>query len=333
MIRIMIMRKKIEISLLALLFMGSAPLWAQDDTTEDPFDPVNYNQYSDNMTFFGQVRMNGEIQPDGTIVAVFCGEEIRGKGVVQKNGNKEHTAKIIITGETKGDPLHFKVCTGGRVIEVDQGATFNSTESLGSRSNYYYIDLPAPVVTTPSSEGWSTTCVPFNAKIPDGVTIYAATGIEGQELKVAKIEGGKILPANTPVLVESNSADGGSVEWLSRVADGDVTIAKNLFLGTTEPKEVAANSVLTLGHHNDTGEIGFWRYTGTEVPANRAYLADVPAEVKGLVIDFEDGADGIMAPKVEQARTGWYDLNGRKLYGKPTQRGIYINNGNKTVVK
>ena len=29
----------------------------------------------------------------------------------------------------------------------------------------------------------------------------------------------------------------------------------------------------------------------------------------------------------------WYDLNGRKLNAKPTQRGIYINNGKKIVIK
>ena len=29
----------------------------------------------------------------------------------------------------------------------------------------------------------------------------------------------------------------------------------------------------------------------------------------------------------------WYDLNGRKLSGKPTQKGLYINNGQKEVVK
>jgi hypothetical protein len=28
----------------------------------------------------------------------------------------------------------------------------------------------------------------------------------------------------------------------------------------------------------------------------------------------------------------WYDLNGRKLNGKPAQKGIYIKNGKKIVV-
>jgi hypothetical protein len=29
----------------------------------------------------------------------------------------------------------------------------------------------------------------------------------------------------------------------------------------------------------------------------------------------------------------WYDLNGRKLQGKPTRKGVYIQNGQKVVVK
>ena len=29
----------------------------------------------------------------------------------------------------------------------------------------------------------------------------------------------------------------------------------------------------------------------------------------------------------------WYTIDGRKLDGKPTQRGIYINNGKKTIIK
>jgi len=30
---------------------------------------------------------------------------------------------------------------------------------------------------------------------------------------------------------------------------------------------------------------------------------------------------------------GWYDMNGRKLSGKPTTKGMYINNGKKIVIK
>jgi hypothetical protein len=30
---------------------------------------------------------------------------------------------------------------------------------------------------------------------------------------------------------------------------------------------------------------------------------------------------------------GWYTMDGRKLEGKPTKKGLYINNGRKIVIK
>ena len=30
---------------------------------------------------------------------------------------------------------------------------------------------------------------------------------------------------------------------------------------------------------------------------------------------------------------GWYDLSGRRLSGKPTVRGIYVNNGKTYIIK
>lgn len=315
----------------ALLLVGSATFRAQD--IEDPFPDVDYNQYADNMTFFGQVMMGGEIQPDGVIVAVYCGDEIRGKGVTKKQGKHEHCAKFNITGETKNQPLHFKVFIGGRIIEVDQGEKFVNNTKLGSTTDYYYVNLPLPVVTTPSNEGWSTTCVPFNAEIPDGVTVYAATGVEEGRLQVTQLEG-KILPANTPVLV-GTSVDG-NFEWLSRVATADKP-ETNIFKGTTEATPVEANSVFTLGHDKVTGEIGFWRYTGTTIPANRAYLDNIPSDVKGITfLNDEDGVETVNSEQFTVNTGAWYDLSGREVRrasNRTLQRGIYVREGKKFVVK
>jgi hypothetical protein len=37
--------------------------------------------------------------------------------------------------------------------------------------------------------------------------------------------------------------------------------------------------------------------------------------------------------KMSDVRDAYYDLNGRRLTGEPTKKGIYINNGQKVVVK
>ena len=71
-----------------------------------------------------------------------------------------------------------------------------------------------------------------------------------------------------------------------------------------------------------------------------AYMVLDPEAVKVnvLVEDFENGttsikslsADNIQGLKVAE---GWYTINGMKLNAAPTEKGIYINNGKKVVVK
>ena len=37
--------------------------------------------------------------------------------------------------------------------------------------------------------------------------------------------------------------------------------------------------------------------------------------------------------KIDNSDDAWYSLDGRKLNGKPTKKGLYINNGKKVVIK
>jgi len=48
---------------------------------------------------------------------------------------------------------------------------------------------------------------------------------------------------------------------------------------------------------------------------------------------FDGGSSGIDAPWSPKKQGQTYDLNGRRLTGKPSQPGIYIQNGRKVVVK
>ena len=73
--------------------------------------------------------------------------------------------------------------------------------------------------------------------------------------------------------------------------------------------------------------------------ANRAYL-QIPtavlnnsANAVGIVFDDEvDGINGISQNAVE-ADNDWFTLDGRKLSGKPSTKGVYVVNGRKVVVK
>jgi hypothetical protein len=301
--------------MLVLLIMGSASLFASGD---DPFPPVNEYKYSMSMTITGYVYLGSEkLTTDQDVtVAVYQGDEIRGKGKLRTQKSYSNFYMITVYGETTGEPLHFKVHAEGRTIEVDQGLKYEANTTPGTIDAPYYIYLPAPVVTTASSEGWATTCLPFNAKVPDGVTVWNATGIADGQLVIQKADG-TILPANTPVLLSVESSVS-PFEWLSRVADGNISTNGSIFVGTTEKKEVEANSVLTLGHSKTSGEIGFWLYTGTTIPANRAYIADFPTNSRGAKIAIDDITTNIQQPQLPQSPQQLYDLYGRITNGQPT---------------
>ena len=63
------------------------------------------------------------------------------------------------------------------------------------------------------------------------------------------------------------------------------------------------------------------------------------ASTRGFDISFGDddptNIEEIVSSKSSNSHSpdAWYDLSGRKLPGKPTAKGIYINGGRKFVIK
>jgi hypothetical protein len=58
------------------------------------------------------------------------------------------------------------------------------------------------------------------------------------------------------------------------------------------------------------------------------------ARVTSFVMNLgDDETTGITTTNYTNKTDAWYDLQGRRLSGKPTARGIYINNGKKVVIK
>lgn len=341
------MNKFCFLSLIILVGAFScAPLMAQ---TADPFGDVDDSKYSNTMNITGYVRfaemVNGQWSVVGdqvlgneTVVAVYCGDELRGKGSPADFNDKYFSLLMLTVYGEELDPLHFKVYTDGRVVEfAPDGFTFMTDQRLGKAKEPYYIDLPAPVVTTFSPEGWATTCLPFDARVPDGVTLYDATAIENNELVKEKLKA-NVLPKGIPAILQLSNSElpNGQIEWLSAVIDEETAAANSqlsLLKGTTGPTTVAANGVLTLGHSDDSGELGFWLYSGTTIPANRAYIADFPAGSRGAKLSLDDGSTTRISEIVngEWPNSKCFDIQGRKLPNRQINKGLYIVNGHKMV--
>ena len=321
--------KKIQ-TILALLLVGSVSMLAEGD---DPFPAVPHSKYQANMTLTAQAMLNGEILTSEAIVAVYHADQIRGKA--RPNAEK-NILSITVDGDIDDEDIYFKVYTGGRIIEVDQGAQYTYYGKIGSYDAPYIINLTV-VTTNTSAEGWATTCLPYNAAVPEGVTVYAVREYSDGafQLAAAVTTGTSILPKDTPVLLKSEGQT--SYEWLSRVADGDVAVGTNILQGTTEEKTVEAESVLTLGHSNDAQRyIGFWLFEGTVIPACRAYMSKdvIPSTSRGAVFNWKDETTGVggsplWTDGVDALSVQGFDLQGRPFSGK----GLKIINGKKCIVR
>jgi len=76
------------------------------------------------------------------------------------------------------------------------------------------------------------------------------------------------------------------------------------------------------------------------VPAVITESGDEPVAVRSVTMNFGDGTDATGVVELKNSRIeelnsddGWYSMDGRRLQGKPAQKGVYIHQGRKIVVR
>jgi hypothetical protein len=119
---------------------------------------------------------------------------------------------------------------------------------------------------------------------------------------------------------------------MTRTATASSDTQANDLVGTMEATATPANCfTLSSGPQG----VGFYRYTGDEVAAGKAYLIYNGASAAREFIGFDE-TTGIRPPLTPAAQEGngcaWYDLYGRKLQGEPAKKGIFVRNG-KMIIK
>lgn len=89
-----------------------------------------------------------------------------------------------------------------------------------------------------------------------------------------------------------------------------------------------------------TDPTGFWECANTVIPTNRAYLAlpaGMTANAKQISFVIDDGETTGIVNITETTANGesdtWHTIDGTRLNGKPTTKGIYIHNGRKEVIQ
>ena len=115
------------------------------------------------------------------------------------------------------------------------------------------------------------------------------------------------------------------------------------FLGTYKSTAFDAEdkSILLMGGENTL----YYPTAGAGIGAQRAYFkigsdgALLARRLTAFNIDFgDDETTGIIAIEhgtlnIEHSADAWFTLDGRRLQGQPTAKGLYIVNGKKVIVK
>ena len=139
--------------------------------------------------------------------------------------------------------------------------------------------------------GMATLYYDHDLVIPDDDDLLFVGYINGEKdriLNIKKLKGK--IPENTGILMMANN---GTYRFYYSEDEVDA-VTDNLLSGVTEETPVTDfdGTVYTLGRGKNSGYMGFHRFTGADLPANKAFLVrDSSSSVNayGLVLDNEDG--------------------------------------------
>lgn len=218
---------------------------------------------------------------------------------------------------------------------------------------------------------YSTICLPYNFTASETCTFYTFKGVtqDTQNNWVADIEETTAaLTANTPYIFTTESAtsvtfSNDAVNAAASYSDADAktTITDWTFQGTYSQISLPKTDEYDYGFATGNGttiDVGtfvhlvsgasaapfraYLKYTGSDAnwakAPNRAGAANdaMPSRIIVRIVGADGGttAIGTLDTRTGEISTGeWFDLNGRRLQGKPSTKGIYIHNGRKEVLK
>jgi hypothetical protein len=166
------------------------------------------------------------------------------------------------------------------------------------------------------------------------------------------VTSGSTITAGTPFIVKWTGKDVTNPVFsgvtVSSTTPGSVTSTDGYvtFISTYSPVPIYADPAtnLYLGAENKL----YYPSSAKDINSFRGYFQlkgltagepDTSTGVRAFVLNFGDEeTTGIIDIEhgtlnmEHSADAGWYDLSGRRLSGKPTKPGLYINNGRKVLV-
>jgi hypothetical protein len=214
----------------------------------------------------------------------------------------------------------------------------NYSNLAADKREYEFIDLPFVKSENSTSEYAAPYAASTDLTTPLGMTAYIVTGVTNKDRVI--LEEVDYIPNGVPVLMLTGKrADGfGKVLKTSGTYTTDELAAikaKNKLSVNTSATEIEAaliylfykgEFVLNAKGTLPAGKVYLdLRDTSNPTPAPRLYIVGVDSNTT----EIED----VRYNKEDAQNERWFTLDGRMLQGKPTQKGLYIKNGRKVVIR
>jgi len=260
---------------------------------------------------------------------------------------------VLALDDTKADNFEKIVASNGKKLHVtmalnrDQNLAGTTRKWTAGRWNSLILPFDVTIPELSAAFGYAIFNVVDEANSKEGsVKFKLEMGIDGD------------IKANTPILIKTMAGYDGAkdIDFGDREIVAPAAAKVEKAIGSTGYKFVGTYETVAVG--KATPDYHFW-IGSTDAPAHigassantwnvlpfACYVdqtanANVPAA--DMIFTFEDidgnttairGISSDNADKVKAFGEGWYNLNGVKLQGAPTEKGIYIKDGKKVVLK
>lgn len=265
-------------------------------------------------------------RPEGTVYLTYG--SLNGSAADWKNqqiqattdAEKKGDFKIVPTG--KNGILKIFNTVDNNYLDCQNGGSIYTDTGISNEEFAFELATEHEVTLNISSAGWATLILPFNAEIPEGVTVYASERVEGELVKLTEVVGS--IVANTPYLISGTK---GTYNFSGYgLADKDsYEDEKGLFVGTYVDYTTVGGEYVLQNHE---GKVAFYRVGESgesakpTVKAYRCYLtAPATSEVKAFFFGDEvTGINGVDAADTEIEAI--YTINGTRVNN--LQKGLNI---------
>ena len=224
------------------------------------------------------------------------------------------------------------LATNSQIIEVNKVCAFVWKKSGDSKNGLDYIYIRRISDLAPiSSAKFATYSPSSNVTVPaeeSGIKVYTAK-VEGNQINLTQVEAGKVLKAGTGYVVAGEEK---SYEFALTKEAAEAIEGNDLKVATGEGLTATADTKYYVLTKRADG-VGFGKVAAdVNIPAGKCYIDLTETASKATFLSFGGETTGISNVNAAKANANeYFSLQGVKTM-KPN-KGIYIHNGKKVVIK